>query len=625
MASHDVRRRLGLRPRFLIATALLVLTAVLASVWTLGALSRLGAAVGETVRQNDEATKATAQVAGALEREDDALLLVLTGDTTARGQLTIERAQVDQQFATLDAVLNEPPEQELVDGLRAAIDAYRGAADRIADETPGSLIRYHRDVNPLLRRAVVFTVRLRDRHFESTRSMANQAHEEVVRARSIALAISLAALLVSVLLALHLARLVIVPLTDMTRRVQAMTRENFEERLTVTSRDELGDLAIAFNEMAEHLSEFRRSNLGETLRAKATLEATLQALPDAVILMDEEGRIVSMNRRAREVIHDSSGDDQHADALTVGGVALGTLVETAGRPSDPNPVDLARALRVDLDGSPRKLLARALPVADSNEEQRGKVLVLYDVTDLARLDEMRGELIAVASHELRTPLTTLRMTLLMLQESGASLPPREQELVATCVSGVQRLADTIDEFLDLTRIEAGHLRLNIDPVDLRALLEDAANRWRAEAAEHHVSLVVRAEANSLIDGDAARLRVVLDNLLSNAVKYAPDGSLIRLAASVGSTELGSQKVRVAVTDAGRGVPVEFRQRIFNKFFRVEQHRPGSDEGTRGVGIGLYLCRQIVSLHGGAIRCEEGDGHVGTRISFELPEHRPARG
>jgi len=135
---------------------------------------------------------------------------------------------------------------------------------------------------------------------------------------------------------------------------------------------------------------------------------------------------------------------------------------------------------------------------------------------------MRAELIAVASHELRTPLTTLRMTLLMLKENVTSLPPREQELVATCFAGVQQLGETIDEFLDLTRIEAGQMRLNVEAVDLRALLEQVAQRWSPRAQDQDIELVVRP-TDARIDGDVVRLRVVFDNLLSNALKYTPRG------------------------------------------------------------------------------------------------------
>jgi two-component system, NtrC family, sensor histidine kinase KinB len=423
---------------------------------------------------------------------------------------------------------------------------------------------------------------------------------------------------VSILLALQLARLVIVPLTEMTRGVRAIASQDFSERLAVTSRDELGELASAFNDMAEHLTEFRRSNLGEVLHAKAALEATLQALPESVILLDEERRILSMNRRATDLLGlAGSPDGIRARTLEVGGVPLEALVAKEGPNARPDAMDLAKALRVTLDGSERRLLARSLPVSDVSDAGKRTILVLYDVTELARLDEMRAELIAVASHELRTPLTTLRMTLLMLKENVTALPPREQELVATCFAGVQQLGETIDEFLDLTRIEAGQLRLNVEAVDVRALLEQVAQRWTPRALDQDIDLVV-GRPEGRVDGDVVRLRVVFDNLLSNALKYTPRGGQIRIEVASVEHEVGRRSVRVGVVDSGAGVPPAYRSRIFEKFFRVEHHDPGGDVGTRGAGIGLYLCQQIVALHGGTIRCEAGEGSRGTTISFEIP-------
>ena len=190
-----------------------------------------------------------------------------------------------------------------------------------------------------------------------------------------------------------------------------------------------------------------------------------------------------MNRAAVKAL-ESAGirgprtlEDLRLDGLQLDAVRRAIVAES----DVAQPADLARTIRVEQDGAVRRLLPRVVPVSALNPQQAGAILLLYDVTDLVRLDEMRSELIAVASHELQTPLTTLRMTLLMLQEASQQLPKRERELVATSLIGVEQLSETVHEFLDLTRIEAGELRLNFEPVRISLVIAEAIRRVDGQA------------------------------------------------------------------------------------------------------------------------------------------------
>jgi NtrC-family two-component system sensor histidine kinase KinB len=245
---------------------------------------------------------------------------------------------------------------------------------------------------------------------------------------------------------------------------------------------------------------------------------------------------------------------------------------------------------------------------------------LYEVTDLVRLDEMRSELVAVASHELQTPLTTLRMTLPMLKEAADVLPERHRQLVGTSLIGVDQLTETVHEFLDLTRIEAGQLRLNLEPVRVEAVLADALHRveGQAKAQDIVVSHQAAGEMPRLV-ADPLRLRAVFDNILSNALKYTPSGGTVTVDGSTASASDGKyETVSISITDTGPGIPSAYRSRIFDKFFRLEHHHTEMRPGARGAGIGLYMCRQIVELHGGTIACAAGSGDRGTRITVTLP-------
>lgn len=345
--------------------------------------------------------------------------------------------------------------------------------------------------------------------------------------------------------------------------------------------------------------------------------------PDAVALFEGDGRLVSMNRAAVDIFTTAAASaPQTVDDIALDGLDVARLKQTLrGDSALPHPTDLAQTIRVDDRQTGRRLLPRVLPVPALDPSRGGAILLLSDVTELARVDELRSELVAVASHELQTPLTTLRMTLLMLREDADALPSRHRELVTTALLGVEQLTEIVHEFLDLTRIEAGELRLNLEPVRMADLVRETIARNANRAAAQDVRLAASIAPDlPVVLGDAARLRSVLDNLLSNALKYSPPGGAVTITISppepfVAASEGG---VLVAVTDAGPGVPAAYRTRVFEKFFRLEHQLGEGRSGARGAGIGLYMCQQIIELHGGHIGCTAGPHDTGARFFFELP-------
>jgi NtrC-family two-component system sensor histidine kinase KinB len=390
----------------------------------------------------------------------------------------------------------------------------------------------------------------------------------------------------------------------------------------VTTADEIGRLADGFNRMAQALREFRRSNLGEVLRAKGTLEATLAALPDAVMVIGPDERLEAINPRAGAYLRArGAGGARTLEDLGLASSAVAAIRRTLrGEAVETSLRDLSRALTVVIDGSSRRLLPIAAPVRELEPGRAGAILVLYDVSDFARLDELRTELIAVASHELKTPLTTLRMNLMLLAESTPT--EWQRDLVVTALLGCEQLASTVDELLDVTRIEAGKLRLDLERLDLYAAVDRTVDalRPRFEEAGVRIDHVRGTSSPAVVRGDPARIAAVLSNLLDNALKYTPAGGKVTIEITSGQN-VGPREqpvVRIAVTDSGPGILPEFRDRVFEKFFRVEHERSEGLGFAQGAGIGLYLSRQIVEAHGGSIRCGAGPSGIGTQFVVELP-------
>ncbi|WP_394850757.1 ATP-binding protein [Pendulispora brunnea] len=600
-------KALGLGGRFLVAGVLLVATSAASSAWSALAFRRVSLVVDSTVRASEQTVAATGTLASDLEREDDALLLTLADAVRGRRELRERRVLVERSLSRLEALLDRPEDHAKTAALRLDVQAYHEAGDALLAHAhdADTRIRYHEEVNPLLRHAVSDAARIREDDFRSTQNVAAWARDQASQATQVLAVVFSAALLLSILVALYLARVVLLPIGELSRGVDAIRRGDFSRRVQARHGDELGQLAEGFNRMADDLEEFRRANIGEVIAAKETLEATLAALPDAVLVVESGGNVSSANARATEVMRHLTLPEGVRAALDAS--LRGEVVSL--------PLDLSRALVVRVGEEHRRVLPRIVPIEGLPNDRHGAVLLLSDVTELARLDELRLELVAVASHELRTPLTTLRMTLLMLEERAGRLDATNRELVSTALMGVEQLAGTVAEFLDLTRIEAGELRLQSEQLDLGLVLRQTIAIVQTRADESNIAIRLHVKDGSAplpFHGDLARLTVVFSNILQNALKYTPSGAAIDV-----TVERSSEKLRVTISDRGPGVPEEFRERIFDKFFRVEHYRIGSD--VHGSGIGLYIAREIIHAHGGSIACEPASDGTGACIVVALPE------
>jgi two-component system, NtrC family, sensor histidine kinase KinB len=615
-----------LQTRFILAGVLLVMTTIVSGLWSAWTFARLTAVAGKTLQVSQRTIDMTAVLSDALERQDDALLLAVSGNREqAKGKLQAERQRFAHAYTNLLPTLDRPEEKRAASALQQHAAEYGAAGDVLLSMAGDrdAMAVYQQRVNPALRNAVADCASIRESNFQSMQLAATVARDEARRATIMVAGISAVALLISALVALALARSVLFPIQELGTSLEALRAGDFDRRARVSTSDELGSLAAGFNRMAEALAEFRRVNLGEVLRAKETLEATLRALPDAVLVIDPEGNIVASNPLAKLVLKASGAESaQRITELPLPSASLWAVdAALRGERGNETRAEFSRALSVSLDGRRSKFMFTVIPIPEFTKGRFGAVAILYDVTDFARLDELRTELVGVASHELKTPLTTLRMNLMLLAEKADNLTVLQQEILDTAMLGCQQLADTIDELLDLTRIEAGQLRLAHETVDIDAVIQRAAASLHQRYEDAAVTLLIgHDQERPLVRGDPARLSMVFTNLLTNALKYTPRGGTVSIGIAsernAGNGHVGL--VHIAVTDTGPGIPREFRERVFDKFFRVEPHVEATQTATWGSGIGLYLCRQIVEAHGGKISCETGENGIGTRIVLDLP-------
>ncbi len=329
-----------------------------------------------------------------------------------------------------------------------------------------------------------------------------------------------------------------------------------------------------------------------------------------VVRLDDDGRVDFANAAAHAFL------DQAPGAL-LGRTAMEAFV-------DPRVDEIARDARhrgasageVRL----REVDVRTLVVRARRSPTQGTWLVLEDVSELRRLQQIRTEFIDNLSHELRTPLTTVSLLAETLaREADASSPPvpaRMRDRIGKIEVETGHLVQMVAELLDLTRIESRGALEMLDNVDMGRLATDSIERLRLFAERQGVELSAHVEPDlPSVPGNAERLGQVLVNLLHNAVKFSPDGGPV----AVHVTRVGPT-VETAIEDHGMGIPASARPRVFERFYKVDRARVRGG----GTGLGLSISRHIVEAHGGRVRVESVEGE-GSTFTVQLPIERPGEG
>jgi two-component system phosphate regulon sensor histidine kinase PhoR len=337
----------------------------------------------------------------------------------------------------------------------------------------------------------------------------------------------------------------------------------------------------------------------------------LDALEDAVIVLDSTGEVLERNAAAQSLAMTSGPRDPRRLDATIPSL-----------PATREILDLARGLADADPTAVRRTTFRLVGEADDERDfeasirridETGRcVVILHETTREREIARVRSEFVAQASHELRTPLSSIRATLEMFEEGDLDDPEAQAEMLAIASEEADRLARLVDDMLDISRIEAGVSRPTIERVDLGALAGEVVEGLQAAADRRDLRLELHVEGDGLVvEGDRAMLATVIGNLVGNAVKYVPDGE--RISVEVAAEDL-TRSVVVTVTDTGLGIPPEDLPRIFDKFYRVRRY----ERRARGTGLGLDLCRNIVEqVHRGRIGVDSTLGE-GARFWFGVP-------
>lgn len=399
------------------------------------------------------------------------------------------------------------------------------------------------------------------------------------------------------ILALLIAERTAAPIRQLKHAFERLEGGDLNARLLPTTRDEMGALTRAYNQMADHL----RDTIINLASERARLSAMLEHMGDGVLITDSVGHVRVINPAALRML---GADSAQSVGRSFAQVArhhelIGLWRTCRERHQEQNNL-------IELDRRNQIVQAVVMPLAGA--EPDACLVLLQDLTRLRQLETMRRDFVSNVSHELRTPLSALKALVDTLRDGALEDPPAARRFLDRMESEVDALTQMVSELLELSRIEAGQAPLRKAAVEVRAIVEQPAERLRPQAERAGLTLTVELAPDlPPVLADAERIRQVVTNLVHNAIKFTPPRGHITVAA-----QRQEDMLCVSVRDDGVGISAEDLPRIFERFYKADRARSGG-----GTGLGLAIAKHIIQGHGGKLWAESVEGK-GSTFLFTLP-------
>ena len=384
------------------------------------------------------------------------------------------------------------------------------------------------------------------------------------------------------------------PLKGFAEAARNIGHGNFQQALPANLRNEWGELADAYAQMQQEISN-REGQLRET---NARSEAMLSTMIEGVLATDGQGRISISNRAAERMLSLSSRDVVNRDLLDI---ARYPELHTAIQSARENKAT-AKAEFETLDPDRRRIKARATYL--SSEPEKGVAIVLRDITDLHALENMRRDFVANVSHELKTPLASIKAYAETLRLGAIDDKDKNVQFVTQIETQAELLNLQIQDLLEIARVESGSSAFNIENIDINQLCRRSAQDLQAQADQRKVKLLLDVDQQPIIaKAEANGVTTIINNLISNAIHYTPADGQVTVR-----TRLNGDRVQIEVSDTGIGISPEQQARVFERFYRVDKAR-SRDEG--GTGLGLAIVKHLTQAFDGQVELESQIGKGST--------------
>lgn len=533
------------------------------------------------------AEKITEQV--VLSYEESSFQVGLANFSNSSSDIQLQGNILDKNFVTIaSSSVSKPPYPEYKSSVIVAAAAGEAAFKTGEKKTDASGL-----VKEWMSYASPVTINGEVKYIVYARMDASSMQESLGQTkRTIALAVVLAMALTAIM-GFIFARTLTEPILVLRRKARDLADGELDEEIKVQSDDEIGQLTLTFNEMAKKLN----NTLLEISREKNKLEIILHNMTDGVISFDKDGNLIHANTASEEMLMLDGFQLSFPQFIKQFDINSGVYLDMGSE----------QTKQVVFPVGKKFINASFSPYSNAVNKLEGLVVVLQDITEQKKLDDMRKEFVANVSHEMRTPLTTVKSYTETLLEGAIDDREIAMEFLGIIDSEADRMAFLVQDLLQLSRFDNKQVVLNFTEINVNQFIADNVKQSKIHADNKKQKLWFEPYKKDItIVADKDRMTQVVNNIITNAIKYSLESADIKIY-----IEEDSMFYKIIVKDTGMGISREDLPRIFERFYRVDKARSRAMGGT---GLGLAIAKEIMESHGGKITAESEYGK-GTKMTL----------
>ena len=425
--------------------------------------------------------------------------------------------------------------------------------------------------------------------------------------------VATASILIALFFILSFPSKIVGPIKELTEKIKSISERNYDQKLEISSKDELGELASAFNNMADRLKLYQAKHIDQLLSEQRRMEALVHNLDDGVLLIDENKKVVLANKTILDITGLKETDivsHYMPDIAAQNDLMREVYKYTLNLDKENNSVKPLRIVfnNEELFYNIEKEEIKTYSELSHQETFIGYLILLKNITQFQARDTAKTNLLATVSHELKTPLSSINLSLKLLDDKRVgSLNEEQKEVINSLRQQSNRLSRVINELLDYSQIETGNIKLRFSPANPEDVIDLGVTALMLQLSEKNINLETEIEDNlPFINADVEKTVFVLVNLLSNAIRFSKENDKIKIKVSRQKNE-----IYFSVADNGPGIPQDQQEKLFERFTNI------GDKSKRGWGLGLAIAKEFVQAQNGRIRVESEVGK-GSNFIFTLP-------